>query len=320
MKAIRVHEFGGPEKLVSEPVPDLRPGPGEVVVRIHAAGVNPVETYIRMGAHMVKPALPYTPGTDGAGVVLSAGEGVQRVKPGDRVYVAGSISGTYAEQALCREAQVHPLPKQITFPQGAALGVPYATAIRGLFQRAHGVPGESVLVHGASGGVGIAAVQLARAHGMLVIATAGTEKGLRLVREMGAHHAFDHNVPNLPEQVAKATGGRGVNIILEMLANKNLGADLSMVSARGRIVVIGNRGTVEINPRDAMLRDTSILGMILFNASEQEMASIHAGLGAALELGIAKPVIGQEIPLAEARRAHEAVMQPGSYGKIVLIP
>ena len=319
MKAIRVREFGGPEKLVLEDVPDLRPGAGEVVVRIHAAGVNPVEAYVRTGTYAMKPALPYTPGLDGAGEVLSVGEGVKGVKPRDRVYVAGSLSGTYAQQALCREGQVHPLAKQVTFQQGAAIGVPYATAVRGLFQRAHALPGETVLVHGASGGVGIAAVQMARAHGMLVIGTAGSDKGRQLVRECGAHHVFDHNAPDLAEQVSKATGGRGVNVILEMLANKNLSKDLSMLSLRGRVVVIGNRGAIEINPRDAMARDATILGMVLFNASEPEMASIHAGLGAALEFGVARPVIGQEIPLVEARRAHEAVLQPGSYGKIVLI-
>jgi len=320
MKAIRVHEFGGPEKLLLEDIPDLRPGKGEALVRIHAAGVNPVETYIRAGAHAVKPNLPYTPGTDGAGEVLSVGEGVQRVKPGERVYVAGSITGTYAQQSLCREAQVYPLPKQITYQQGAALGVPYATAIRALFQKAHGLPGESVLIHGASGAVGVAAIQLARAHGMFVIGTAGTEKGLGLVRELGAHHAFDHNAPDLVERVMKVTGGRGVNVILEMLANKNLVKDLGMISVRGRIAVIGNRGTIEINPRDAMMRDASILGVFLFNTSEPEMASIHAGLGAALQFGIAKPVVRQEIPLADAKRAHVAVLEPGSYGKIVLIP
>ncbi len=320
MKAIRVHEFGGPEKMVLEDIPDLRPGKGEVLVRIHAAGVNPVETYIRAGAHAVKPNLPYTPGADGAGEVLSVGEGIQRVKPGERVYCAGSITGTYAQQALCREAQVYPLPKQVTYQQGAALGVPYATAIRALFQKAHGLPGESVLIHGASGAVGVAAIQLARAHGMFVIGTAGTEKGLGLVRELGANHAFDHNAPDLVEQVMKVTGGRGVNVILEMLANKNLVKDLGMISARGRIAVIGNRGTIEINPRDAMMRDATILGVFLFNTSEQEMASIHAGLGAALQFGIAKPVVRQEIPLADAKRAHVAVMEPGSYGKIVLIP
>ena len=320
MKAIRVHEFGGPEKLLLEDIPDLRPGKGEALVRIHAAGVNPVETYIRAGAHAVKPNLPYTPGTDGAGEVLSVGEGVQRVKPGERVYVAGSITGTYAQQSLCREAQVYPLPKQITYQQGAALGVPYATAIRALFQKAHGLPGESVLIHGASGAVGVAAIQLARAHGMFVIGTAGTEKGLGLVRELGAHHAFDHNAPDLVERVMKVTGGRGVNVILEMLANKNLVKDLGMISVRGRIAVIGNRGTIEINPRDAMMRDASILGVFLFNTSDPEMASIHAGLGAALQFGIAKPVVRQEIPLADAKRAHVAVLEPGSYGKIVLIP
>src|ERR1035437_1335550 len=143
MKAIRVREFGGPEKLVLEDVPDLRPGAGEVVVRVHAAGVNPVEAYIRTGTYAMKPALPYTPGMDGAGEVLSVGEGVKNAKPGDRVYVAGSLSGTYAQQTLCREVQVHPLAKQITFQQGAAIGVPYATAVRGLFQRAHALPGES---------------------------------------------------------------------------------------------------------------------------------------------------------------------------------
>ena len=319
MKAIRVREFGGPEKLVVEDVQDLRPGAGEVVVRIHAAGINPVEAYIRTGTYAMKPALPYTPGMDGAGEVLAVGEGVKTVKPGDRVYVAGSLSGTYAEQSLSREAQVHPLPKQVTFQQGAAVGVPYATAVRGLFQKAHALPGESLLVNGASGGVGIAAVQMARAHGMLVIGTAGSDKGRQLVRDCGAHYAFDHSAPDLAEQVAKATGGRGVNVILEMLANKNLSKDLTMLSQRGRVVVIGNRGTIEINPRDAMARDAAILGMVLFNTPEPELASIHAGLGGALEFGVARPVIGKEFPLAEAGRAHEAVLQPGSYGKIVLI-
>ena len=320
MKAIRVYEFGGPEKLKLEDVPDLRPGPGEVLVRIHAAGVNPVDTYIRSGTHSIKPSLPYTPGIDGAGTVLSTGEGVRRFRTGDRVYLSNSISGTYAEQALARESQVHPLPANVSFQQGAAVGVPYGTAYRALFQRAHAQPGETVLIHGASGGVGIAATQLARSHGMTVIGTAGTDKGRALVRENGAHSVLDHTMPDVGEQIMKLTDGSGVNVIVEMLANKNLSKDLSLLSRNGRVVVVGNRGTVEINPRDAMTRDASIIGMMVFNATEQEMASIHAALGAALENGTARPVIGQEFPLAAAARAHEAVMQPGRYGKIVLIP
>ncbi|MBV8207183.1 MAG: NADPH:quinone reductase [Acidobacteria bacterium] len=319
MKAIRVEEFGGPEKLVLREVADPQPGPGQLVVRIRAAGVNPVETYIRTGTYGVKLELPYTPGADGAGEVLRVGEGVSRYKPGDRVYAAGSMTGTYAEQALCAEAQVHPLPAQATFAQGAALGVPYGTAYRALFHIAHAQPAETVLVHGASGGVGTAAVQLARSRGLTVIGTAGTERGRELVQRNGAHHALDHHAPDFGNQIASLTAGGGVNIILEMLANKNLATDLQIVARFGRVVVIGNRGTIEINPRDAMTRDARILGMTLFNASPGELAVIHAALGAALESGGIHPVIGQEIPLAEAARAHQAVMEPGAYGKIVLV-
>ena len=182
MKAIRVHEFGGPEVLKLENVPDLKPGAGQVVVRIHAVGVNPVETYIRTGTYASKPNLPYTPGSDAGGVVLSVGEGVTRVKAGERVYIAGSLSGTYAEQALCNEGQVHRLPDNVSFEQGAALGVPYGTAYRGLYLRGEAKAAETVLVHGASGGVGTAAVQIARAAGLVVIGTAGSERGMQLVR------------------------------------------------------------------------------------------------------------------------------------------
>src|SRR5437867_2000048 len=162
MKAIRVHEFGGPEVLRLEEVPTPEPGPGEVLVRMHAIGVNPVETYIRAGTYPYKPALPYTPGNDGAGVVEQVSPDVNQFEPGDRVYTAGSLSGTYAEFALCRAEQVHPLPSNVSFAQGAAMGTPYATAYLGLFQRAKAKPGETLLAHGASGGVRTAAVQLPR--------------------------------------------------------------------------------------------------------------------------------------------------------------
>src|SRR5690242_2772984 len=158
MKAIRVNAFGGPEVLRLQDMPTPKPGPSEVLVRIHATGVNPVETYIREGKYSRLPELPYTPGNDGAGVVEEVGGDVKEFKPGDRVYIAGSISGTYAESALCKTEQLHALPKNVAFEAGAAMGTPYATAYRALFQRAHATPGETVLVHGASGGVGTAAV------------------------------------------------------------------------------------------------------------------------------------------------------------------
>jgi len=320
MKAIRVSEFGGPEKLVLTEVPTPEPAAGQVLVAMHAVGVNPVETYIRTGTYPRKPALPYTPGMDGAGKVLSVGAGVISVRPGDRVYLSGTLSGSYAEQALCAEAQVHPLPESVSYEQGAAMGVPYATAYRALFHKARLQPGETVLVHGASGGVGVAAVQLAHALGAKVIGTAGTERGRKLVLDNGAGKVLDHGAANLPEQVLSATGGQGPDVILEMLADKNLARDLDMIAKYGRIVVIGNRGSIEINPRLAMGKDAVIYGMTLFNVAPPEMAEIHAALGEGLAKGSLRPVIGEKIPLAEAARAHQAVMQPGSYGKIVLIP
>lgn len=304
-----------------EEVPDLRPGPDEVVVQVKAAGVNPVDTYIRTGTYAVKPTLPYTPGADGAGIVAALGSGVSRVAEGARVYVAGTvITGTYAEQVLAKDWQVQPLHERVTFAQGAAVNVAYATAYRGLFNRAHAQPGETVLVHGASGAVGVACVQMSRAAGLTVIGTAGTERGLALVAKEGAHHTLNHRTPGYLEQVRSLTAGRGVDLIAEMLANVNLGKDLTVLAPGGRVVVIGSRGTVEINPRDTMVRDAAILGMTLLNATQPELARIHAALVAGLENGTLRPVVGQQIPLAEAARAHQAVMEPGAYGKIVMVP
>ena len=318
MKAIRVHKFGGPEVLRLEEVPTPRPGPGEVLVRMHATGINPVETYIRAGKYARLPKLPYTPGNDGAGVVEQVDPDVTEFKPGDRVYTAGSLSGVYAEFALCKKEQVHRLPENVSFAQGAAMGTPYATAYRGLFQRAEGKPGETVLVHGASGGVGTAAVQLARARGLHVFGTAGTDKGLKLVREQGAHEVFDHHAPDHFEQIMKATSGRGVDVIVELLANVNLGKDLTILAKGGRVAIIGSRGRVEIDPRDTMQRDVDLRGMVLPNTPSAELASIHAALVAGLENGTLRPVIGKEFPLAEAAQAHRAVIDPGTLGKIVL--
>ncbi len=321
MKAIRVHEFGGPEVMKLEEVPDPQPDPGQVVVRIHAAGVNPVEAYIRTGTYASKPNLPYTPGTDAGGVVLAVGSGVKRMKKGDRVYTTGPSSGTYAEQALCNETQLQPLPGNVTFEQGAAMGIAYGTAYRGLFQRAEAKPAETVLVHGASGGVGTAAVQLARAAGMIVIGTAGSEDGMKLVKEQGAHHVLNHSVEGYLDELMRLTEGRGVDVIVELLANKNLAKDLSVLAKKGRVAVIGNRGTIEINPRDAMAREADIRGVTLMNTSEQEYRAMHAALVAGLENGTLRPVIGQKLPLAEAARAHEEIMKhSGAHGKMVLIP
>lgn len=325
MKAIRVHEFGGPAVLKFEDVADPKAGAGEVVVRVRAAGVNPVDAYIHSGTYARKPPLPYTPGQDGAGDVESVGAGVTAFKAGDRVYIAGvgntvAGAGTYAERALCAPSQLHRLPARAAFGQGAALGVPYCTAYRALFHRANARPGETVLVHGATGGVGIAAVELAHGRGLTVIGSGGTDKGLAAVREHGADVAVNHRDAKYTDAIMDATGGKGVNLILEMAAHVNLDRDLGMLAKFGRVVVIGNRGRTEIDARQAMGRDAAILGMTLFNVTDTEMIEIHAALIAGLENGTLNPVVGRELPLAEAARAHEAVMEPGALGKIVLTP
>jgi NADPH:quinone reductase len=320
MKTIRVPEFGPPEVMKLEEVADLQPGPRQAVIRMKAIGVNPVDSYIRTGAYSRKPGLPYTPGTDGAGLVEAVGPGTSWVVAGARVYLSGSLTGTYAEQALCEESQVHHLPEGLTFAQGAAVGIPYATAYRALFQRAEARPGETVLVHGATGGVGIASVQLARASGLTVIGTGGTDKGRTLLKGQGAHFIIDHTKPGHLDAVSELTAGRGVDVIIEMLANVNLDQDLRALAQGGRVVVVGSRGRIEIDPRNIMSHEAIVLGLILFNASGSEMASLRAALAAGLENGTLRPVVGREIPLAEAPRAHREVMEPGAYGKIVLVP
>ncbi len=196
MKAIRVHKFGGSEELKLEEIPTPQPAAGQVLVRIHAAGVNPYDTYMRAGTYAVKPPLPYTPGSDAAGVIEAIGEGIKKVKVGDRVYTARTITGAYAEYALALEEQVFCLPEKINFAQGAGVWVPYGTAYHALFHSAQAHASETVLVHGASGGVGTATLQLARAAGLTVFGTAGTAKGLELATREGAHRVFDHAKPS----------------------------------------------------------------------------------------------------------------------------
>jgi NADPH2:quinone reductase len=321
MKAILVRQFGGPEVLKLEEVAAPKPGSGQVLVKVHAAGVNPADTYARTGNYAILPNLPYTPGTDGAGIVDSVGDGVKTVKSGDRVYVAKSLSGTYAEYSLALESQVHRLPEKISFAQGAAVFIPYGTAYHAIHHQAQAHAGETILVHGASGGVGIASLQIARAMGMTVFGTAGSAKGLDLISREGAHQPFDHSNPAYKDEILKATGGRGVDVILEMLANVNLGADLKLLAQMGRVIVIGSRGDVTITPRDLMSRRASVRAFTLWAITDSEAIDVHAGIIAGLENGTLRPVVGSEIPLKDAAQSHIQVMQPsGAHGKIVLIP
>jgi NADPH2:quinone reductase len=319
MKAIQVHEFGGPEVLKLEEIPTPQPAAGQILVRVHAAGVNPYDTYMRNGTYAIKPPLPYTPGSDGAGTVEAVGSGIATLKPGDRVYIAKTVTGAYAEYAIALESQVHRLPERVSFTQGAGVWVPYGTAYHALYHSAQAHASETVLIHGASGGVGIAGVQIARASGLTVFGTASSQKGLELATREGAHQVFNHSKPSYLEEIMKATGGRGVDIVLEMLANVNLANDMKLLATNGRVIVIGNRGEITVNPRDLMSRRASVRGFTLWALTPAEESDVHAGLIAGLENGTLRPVVGKELPLAEAARAHVEILQPGAAGKIVLV-
>lgn len=320
MKAIVVHEFGGPEVLKLEEVPTPEPAAGQVLVRVHAVGVNPYDTVMRNGTYAVRPLLPYTPGSDGAGVIEAVDPGVTKVKPGDRIYMAKTVTGAYAEYALALESQVHPLPANVSFSQGAGIWVPYGTAYHALYHSAQAHASETVLIHGASGGVGIAGVQLAHAMGLTVFGTASTPKGLDLVKDEGAQQVFNHGKPGYVEEIMKATDRRGVDIILEMVAHVNLANDLKLLATNGRVIVIGNRGEIAINPRELMGRRGSIRAFTLWAITADEEADIHAGLSVGLANGTLRPVVAKQLPLAEAVRAHTEIVERGAAGKIVLVP
>ncbi|MCE5317786.1 MAG: NADPH:quinone reductase [Parachlamydia sp.] len=320
MKAIIVESFGGPEVMVLKELPDPHPGPGQVVVSVKAAGVNPKDTHYRAGLYPLLHSPPFTPGIDGAGIIQATGAGVTRLTKGNRVFWTSSLTGSYAELALCDESRVHPLPEHISFAEGAGVGVPYSTAFRALFQRAKVSPGETILVHGASGGVGIAALQLARGYCYHLIGTAGAQQDLEMIKSEGADLAISHRDPGYMEAIIPLNGGKKVDVILEMNAHLNLGKDLPLLAKNGRVVVIGSLGMVAINPQYLKDSDAHILSVSLLIASPDELATLHAGLQIGLEKRIIQPRIYQQFALKDAAEAHHSLMQPGHWGKIVLIP
>lgn len=317
MRVIEVQSFGGPEvlKIAEKKIPEATEG--SVVIRVMAVGVNPVETYIRAGTYPVLPELPYVPGGNCAGVVERVGRGASKFKAGDRVYTS-SGNGAYGEYCLCDEKAAYPLPENVSFEAGAAVGVPAATAYRALFIRGEGKAGGKVLIHGASGSVGLAAVQLAKAAGMVVTGTAGTERGLELITKLGADRALLHHGDYVKMLAEEAAGG--FDLILEMLANVNLEKDLQLLASKGRVVIIGSRGRIEIDPRATMGKETDIRGLALASSSAEELERTHSALYKALANGVLTPVISCKLPLAEAAKAHDLVMESGNCGKIILLP
>ena len=293
LKAITVKEFGSEDVLKLEKEQSLdKPKEKQCLVKIESAGVNPVDALIRKG-FFSKECRKYTPGLDGSGVVEEAGPG-SKFKKGDRVYVGKNCpntTGTYAQYALVGDKSLHLLPDNVSFDEAAALWVAYYTAYHALIQIAGGVPGQTVLVHGASGGVGLAAVQIAKARGLRVLGTAGSQEGLELIKKHGCQQAFNHKKEGYQQDIQKYLDGSPLNIILEMAAGYNLDSDLDLISANGTIVIIGSHGNLQVTPVKIMMKTATIRGVVLGKISDEQSREVDSAVFAGLQNGSLKPII-----------------------------
>ncbi|HQH20924.1 MAG TPA: NADPH:quinone reductase [Thermoleophilia bacterium] len=324
MKAVRIHEYGGPEVLVYEEVPKPEPGPAQILVKVAAATVNPVDVAVREDRFPTPRQPPKILGSDGAGVVEQTGAEVTSVEIGERVAFSGlgiGSEGSYAEYAVIAETQVVHLPEELSFTDAAAIGMAFPAAYYALVTRGALREGETVLVQGAAGGVGSASVQLAKALGARVLATASGPDAADLVLSLGAEAVIDFRTEDVPERVLELTGGRGVDLIHELVLSANLPMDVGMVAKGGRIIGTGQGpgpdATVPIGA--AIAKDASVLFMNLNNAGRAGVAAIATEVADMVVAGKVRPVIGAELPLAEARRAHEMLAR-SHLGKIVLLP
>jgi NADPH:quinone reductase-like Zn-dependent oxidoreductase len=324
VKAVRIHEYGGPEVLVYEDAPKPEAGEGRVLVRVEAASVNPVDVAVREDRFPTPKQPPKILGSDGAGVVEAVGPGVDDIVPGEEVFFSGlgiGSEGSYAEYAVITEAQAVTKPPELSFAEAAAIGMTFPAAYYGLVTRGEVHEGETVLIQGGAGGVGTAAIQLAKARGARVLTTVTGERARQVVRELGADAVVDFMEQDVEAEIERLTDGRGPDLIHEMVISENLPADVRMVAKGGRIVCTGQGprpdGSVPISP--AIAKDVTLLFMNLANAGRAGIAAIAGELAALAAEGALRPVIGETLPLSEARRAHE-LLEGEHVGKIVLLP
>jgi NADPH:quinone reductase-like Zn-dependent oxidoreductase len=321
MKAMRAHQFGGPEVLRLEDAPDPQVQAGQVQIRVRAAGINPADL-VRLSGRLQPLALPYIPGTDVCGEVEAVGAGVTHVKRGDRVF-GRSFAGGYAEKTCLVANEAVALPANLSWEEGAAIPIPFFTAYRALHHKAALKPGETVLVSAGGGGVGVAAIQLAKVINARVLTTVGSREKADRTLGLGADVAINYRAQDFVAEVQKATGGKGVNVIIENVAADNFAKDFAALAPNGRIVLIGT-GTgkgadAAFGVFGALSKDATIYGMSLVNAGSviQEMAA------ALIELftgGRIKAIISRAYPLSETQQALADLVAGRVFGKLVLIP
>lgn len=322
MKAVLCERFGPPETLVLRDVPDLVPGKGQVVIAVHAAGVNFPDSLIIENKYQYKPPLPFSPGGEVAGVVKALGEGVTGVKVGDRV-LGSSGSGGYAELALIDERKVFHVPPTASLVEAAALMTTYGTTHHALKDRAYIQPGETMLVLGAAGGTGIAAVELGKLMGARVIAACSTDEKTAFCKAHGADEVINYGREDLRERIKAVTDGRGVDVVYDPVGGEYSEPALRSMAWRGRFLVIGfTAGIPKVPLNLALLKGCSIVGVFYGASWQHEPELSAAGMAELMRWfgeGRVRPFVSETYPLERAAEALNVVAHRQAKGKIVLV-
>ena len=321
MKAMRAHQAGGPEQLRYEDAPEPSPGDGQVLVRVRAAGINPADL-VRLSGRLAPLKFPYITGTDVCGEVEALGSGVTGVTPGDRVF-GRSLGAGYAEKTCLLAREAIPLPNGLSFEEGAAIPIPFYTAYYALHHKAGLKAGETVLVTAGGGGVGVAAIQLAKVAGARVLTTVGSDDKAERTRELGADVAINYKQQDFAAEVLTHTDNRGADVIIENVASDNLAADCAAVARSGRIVLIGT-GTgkapdASFGVLPALIKDITFYGMSLINADDA-IPDMATAIGRLFEAGKLTAPVSKTYPLSEATQALNDLLDAKVFGKLVLRP
>jgi NADPH2:quinone reductase len=326
LKALIVHEHGPLDNLKLEEAADPVPGPGQVLIDVHAASVNFPDLLVIAGTYQILPPLPFSPGKDMAGVVAAVGPGVTAVQPGDRV-AAQNEYGAYAQKCVVPQHNCYPMPESMSFDDAAAMGIAYPTAHFSLVERGRYQPGETVLINGAAGGVGIATIQVAKALGATVVASVSSaEKGM-LAKANGADHVIRTDVPNLRDafrdQIYAAVGKRGIDIIVDPVGGDVFDASLRVIAWSGRIIVVGfAEGRIpEVKAGHLLVKNISLIGLQYSAYRDRKPEQVQRVQGELFDWyvqGKIKPHVMGAWPLAQYREALATVRDRKVVGKVVI--
>ncbi|MFL6078118.1 MAG: NADPH:quinone oxidoreductase family protein [Mycobacteriales bacterium] len=328
MRALRVHELGEPEDVLvlDDDVPDLEPGPEQLVVAVRAAALNFADVLLCRGGYQVKPPLPFTPGLELAGEVVATGGAVTRWKPGDQVVGVSALpAGSLAQQAVMEASDAYAALPGLDAAGNAAHFITYQTAHVGLHRRAGLRAGETLLVHAGAGGVGSAAIQLGKAAGATVIATAGGPAKVALCRQLGADHVVDYSGDDFVDAVKHVTGGRGADVIFDPVGGDVFARSLKVVAFEGRVVIVGfaSGAISEARLNHVLVKNYSLLGLHwgLYRTKDPSVIqATHDALTTIAADGHLQPLVSERLPLGEAAAALTRMAHRQTTGKVVILP